>query len=79
MYNERNIKIIMTKMKNIYIHKLSLTLSISVLVLSVIAVIAEILPEVEAKAIVIPALILAIILSFFEIRNKISHSKNNLG
>ena len=38
-----------------------------VLSLSIIALTAEILPEVEAKAIVIPTLILMIILCMFEI------------
>ncbi|TLX84610.1 MAG: hypothetical protein E6L01_07405 [Thaumarchaeota archaeon] len=38
-----------------------------VIVLSVIALTAELLPEVEAKAIVVPALILAITISCFEV------------
>ena len=37
-----------------------------VIALSAIALTAELLPEVEAKAIVVPALILAIIISFLD-------------
>lgn len=50
---------------------LSKTYSILVLVvlsLSIIALIAELLPEVKAKMIVIPTLILMIILCIFELR-----------
>ena len=47
-------------------HKLSQSFRIAVLVLAIISLIAEVLPEVEAKSIVIPALILAVILSLVE-------------
>jgi hypothetical protein len=44
--------------------------SIGLLILAVIALVAEILPEVQAKLVVIPALVLAIILSVIQIKNK---------
>lgn len=52
---------------------LSKTHSILVLIvlsLSIIALTAELLPEVEAKIIVIPTLILMIILCIFEIKGR---------
>jgi hypothetical protein len=43
-----------------------------ILLLVVIAIISEILPEIEAKLIVIPTLILVLILGIIEIRNRSS-------
>jgi hypothetical protein len=51
-----------------------------VIVLSAIALTAEILPEVEAKAIVVPALILAIAISCFDmIKASRDSNKDNYG
>jgi hypothetical protein len=47
--------------------KLSQGLRIIVIVLSIFALAAEVLPEWEAKSIVIPTLVLAISICFFEI------------
>jgi hypothetical protein len=52
--------------------KLSQGFRVVVIILSLIALGAEVLPELEAKLIVIPALILAIFLSLYEL---IKHSR----
>jgi len=52
--------------------KLSQGFRVVVIILSVIALGAEVLPELEAKLIVIPALILAVSLSLYEM---IKHSR----
>jgi hypothetical protein len=47
-----------------------LSLKVVVLLLVAIALAAEIIPEVEAKIIVVPALIIVIMLGIIEIRNR---------
>jgi hypothetical protein len=55
------------------IKKIQLTLTSIVLILSIIALTAELLPEVHAKMIVIPTLILMIFLCLFELMDRFIH------
>ena len=65
-------------LSNPVLQKIYPILIISVLSLSIIALIAELLPEVKAKMIVIPTLILIIALCIFEIKEKYQFKKNNV-
>ena len=55
-------------MQSILYQKLFFTLEIIALILVGVALIAEILPEVKAKIIVVPALILALAVSIIRVR-----------
>ena len=55
-------------MQSILYQKLFFTLEIIALILVGVALIAEVLPEVKAKIIVVPALILVLILSIIRVR-----------
>ena len=65
-------------LSNSVLQKIYPILIISVLSLSIIALIAELLPEVKAKMIVIPTLILIIVLCIFEIKEKYPFKKSNV-
>jgi hypothetical protein len=58
--------------ENLLNNKWVARLKVIILLLVVIAIITEILPEMEAKLIVIPTLILVLILGIIEIRNRSS-------
>jgi uncharacterized membrane protein YGL010W len=61
----------------VFKNKWSQTFRITVIVLCATALAAEVLPEMEAKLIVIPALTLAVLLSLFEILKDSKVSKKS--
>lgn len=63
-------------LSNTILQKTYRILILAVLSLSIIALIAELLPEVKAKMIVIPTLILIITLCVFEIKERFLIKKN---
>lgn len=65
-------------LNNVLLQNSYLGLIIIVFILSIIALAAELLPEVEAKIIVIPTLILIIILCIVEIKKNFFYKKNNI-
>ena len=58
---------------NTILERTYLVLIMTVFSLSIIALIAELMPEVKAKIIVIPTLILIIILCVFEIKERFTY------
>lgn len=62
-------------LRNQILQKTYITLILVVFSLSIVALIAELLPEVKAKMVVIPTLTLIISLCLFEIKEKIFNKK----
>ena len=60
------------------VQKAHTALLLVVLGLSVIALVAEVLPEVEAKMIVVPTLILVIVLIGMDLRAKVRSNQNDI-